>query len=357
MRIGIVGGGHTGTVYAAYLAHRGHEVTVFTRSPKRWNEVISLEDRVEGANYSAQLTRITADEQEFAAEVDAIFVTLPVYALRRFAQAFAPYASKRHTLYLSPGNCAREYEVKPLRDKDVTILGLQRVVFISRAIEYGKSAVLSGTKPELVCGVLCGNAEKSADLEELFSIPVRATPAYLPISLGASNPILHSSRLRAMVGDSDPYRVFADNLAFYETWDDVSSQLFFAMDAERVEVARAFPEVGGNEINRLTDYYESENFTQLTQKISTIPAFIGIKSPMKTTAHGFQLDYASRYFTEDIAFGLAHIAQLGKIVNIPTPAISEMLAWGYTLMPKDSPKLDLAECGFTTKESILNFYR
>ncbi|MDY5273769.1 MAG: NAD/NADP octopine/nopaline dehydrogenase family protein [Arcanobacterium sp.] len=355
-RIGIVGGGHTGTVYAAYLAHRGHSVVLYTHRPEQWSSTLTLEDKVAGERYEAELKEVTSNPAVLAAETDMIFVTLPVYALGEFSHTISRHISPKHTFYLSPGNSAREYEVKPLVERGAAVVGLERVVFISRAICYGHAAVLSGTKPELVCGVLGGGSEALESLEQLFNIPVRAAQSYFPISLGASNPILHSSRLRALVGSGSPDREFKCNPMFYETWDTVSSQYFFEMDEERIRVARAYPELGGENVVRLTDYYESSTPDALTKKISGIPAFAGISSPMRRSAGGFRMDYGSRYFTEDIAFGLAQISQLGAYAQIPTPHIDAMLSWAFSLMDPSTKRLQLRHKGIDSYAAVVSYY-
>ena len=44
MRITVIGGGNIGTLMAAEMAHKGHEVTMYTSKPAKWNKEISVLD-------------------------------------------------------------------------------------------------------------------------------------------------------------------------------------------------------------------------------------------------------------------------------------------------------------------------
>ena len=66
----------------------------------------------------------------------------------------------------------------------------------------------------------------------------------------------------------------------------------------------------------------------LTRKISSIPAFQAITSPMVETEGGWKADFGSRYFTEDFPFGLRWIKELAEENDVPTPIIDEVYNWG-----------------------------
>lgn len=355
MRIGIVGGGHTGAVYAGYLARHGHETALYTRQAARWKPRVHMQDLVSSQEYTANLALVTSDPAAVVDFSDVLIVTLPVYAVQDFFMRAQRALTERHTIVLSPGNGAREFAVNPVLAQRATVIGLQRVVFISRSYGFGRRAVLSGTKKELVAGVLGRENAASELLESLFGIPTRITPTYLPISLGASNPILHSSRLRELAADN-PSQLYPTNPVFYEGWGDDASEYFFKMNSELVQVADAYAAIGGSLVTSLTDYYESTTQNELTKKIRSITAFKGITSPMIADKTGYRLDFSSRYFREDIAFGLAQIAQLGHIAGVTTPHIDSMLSWAYGLMESSAKRLNIGDMGLTSVDKVIAYY-
>ncbi len=356
MRIGIVGGGHTGIVYAGYLAHTNNEVSVFTSKPNQWSKTISIKDKPENSSYTANLHWIGNDYKEFAKQADLILMTIPAYALAMFAKNIAPYIGDKHTFILSPGTSGREYLCNDLLQHGAKVAGLQRVIFISRIITPGKSGELLGTKPEIVGASVGNDFAWEKTIETLFNIPVNKLPTYLPISLLSSNPILHSSRLKTMIENNDA-KSFAENPLFYKAWDNTASELFINMDKELIKICQAYSNLLNTNDYSLAQYYDSTTPSELTAKISSISAFQNIKSPMLQSENKFYPDYSSRYFTEDILFGLRQIYELGLLAGLNSPNIANTISWAENRVSPKTQKLELAKLGFHTFSDIEKFYR
>lgn len=97
------------------------------------------------------------------------------------------------------------------------------------------------------------------------------------------------------------------------------------MDAEFFQL---LDKLGVHSLPTLLDYYESTDATSLTKKISSIPAFQTITSPMKQVDGGWMADFESRYFTEDFPFGLRWIMELSNGFHLFVPNIEQVLRWG-----------------------------
>lgn len=76
------------------------------------------------------------------------------------------------------------------------------------------------------------------------------------------------------------------------------------------------------------EYYESHDAESLCDKIRSIDAFKGIKSPMIETTNGWIPDTHSRYFTEDFGYGLKYIFQLSRHNHLTTSNINMVYEWG-----------------------------
>ena len=105
------------------------------------------------------------------------------------------------------------------------------------------------------------------------------------------------------------------------------------MDNEFQQLLDVLPVTKGS-IPTILDYYESTDAVSLANKLQSIQAFKGIKSPMKKVDGGYIPDFGSRYFTEDFPYGLQIVQQQSRQHDISTPTIDEILHWGMNQIKK-----------------------
>lgn len=208
--------------------------------------------------------------------------------------------------------------------------GFQRVPFIARTEEYGHKAHLLGFKSSL--NVVIENyadVEKlRSTLEHLFDTPVKLLDSFYEVSLSNSNPLLHTSRLYAMWKDWHEGIYYPKQSFFYEDWTIEAAQLYIDMDNEFQALLRKLG-LKESAIPPVLEYYESHDAESLCDKIRSIDAFKGIKSPMIETTNGWIPDTHSRYFTEDFGYGLKFIYNLTIHFNIKLPHIEKVYDWGH----------------------------
>ena len=86
-------------------------------------------------------------------------------------------------------------------------------------------------------------------------------------------------------------------------------------------------------IPSVLQYYESHDAESLTKKISSIPAFQGIASPMKADEYGkYVPDFSSRYFTEDFPYGMRFIVEVAEKNQTEVPMIQHVYNWGMKMI-------------------------
>ena len=86
-------------------------------------------------------------------------------------------------------------------------------------------------------------------------------------------------------------------------------------------------------IPSVLQYYESHDAESLTKKISSIPAFRGIASPMKADKFGkYVPDFTSRYFTEDFPYGMRFIVEVAEKNQVEVPIIQHVYKWGMKMI-------------------------
>lgn len=329
MKTAIIGGGNIGTLMAAEIAYKGHQVTMCTSCPEIWEKKIEVYDPSDRFLFSAELENVTADVKSALQGAEMVWITVPAQLFAEMAREIIPCVEKGQYIGVIPGSGGAEFVFGDVVKKGGILLGLQRVHCIARLKEKGKSVYMLGRKKELKLAAVPEN--ESAGLaklaERLFDIPCTPLPNYMSVTLTPSNPILHTARLYTMFKDYREGMSYPRNFLFYEEWDDASSEMLIACDRELQKLCEVMPmDLSG--VESLCDYYESRTVTAMTQKIKGIPAFKGLLSPMKQQADGSWVpDFENRYFAADFPCGLKIIKDLAAAYHVDTPNIDKVWDW------------------------------
>ena len=331
--ITICGGGSLGHVIAGWLAARNHAiVNILTNHPERWQHEIEI-DTTENELLKAKLHIISNKPEDVIPMADVVLLCLPGFLIRSELEKLKHHLSPNTfvgSVFSSTGFFFEAHEV--LSDTQ-PLWGFQRVPFISRVNEYGKSAHLLGFKQSHnVALEHVAKSDKAAFvqmLSEWFERPIHMLNNYYEASLTNSNPLLHTSRLYTMFGGENEGRTYSRMILFYEEWTEEAADLYIKMDKEFFQLLNVLP-VAENYLPTALDYYESSDAQSLAAKLSSIQGFKGITSPMKQTENGWKPDFASRYFTEDFPYGLKYIWKLAHENGINCPYIDKVYEWGMS---------------------------
>ena len=333
MNITIIGGGNIGTLMAGEFAAKGHAVTVCASDPERWDDRLQVFDSAENLCYEGALAGVTDNLAEAVAGADMIWVTYPTFKLEELAERLLPLLAPEQWLGVVPGNIA-EFVFGAHVHAGGTLFGLQRVHSVARLKERGKSVYMLGRRMSglhVAALPTAKTAEVAQTMRDLFDLPVAELPNYLVETLTPSNPILHTTRIRTMFRNWTPGITYDHNILFYEEWDLASSNLLLACDDELQTVCRALERELGLDlagVRSLRDHSESPDAAAMTAKISSIPGFKGLTSPMKESADGgWEPDFNSRYFKADFAYGLKAIRDIAKLAGVEVPNMDEVYGW------------------------------
>lgn len=332
MRICICGGGHLGHVCAGVLAsHKDVNLNILSRNPFSWSKIIKVTDQFTH-EYIAHVDVITNDPGKAICKADIILLCLPGYAIEATLKNIKPYLQKNQIVGSIVSSTGFFFMAHDILGPEASLFGFQRVPFIARVKEYGKSANLLGYKEEVKIATenIADKEEFRALIERLFMTPTVLLNNFYEASLTNSNPILHTGRLYSMWRDWDG-KPYDKNIYFYKEWTDKASEIIIAMDNEFLALLDKLP-VEKSSIPSLLEYYESSDASSLTKKIKSIPAFQSILSPMKQVEGGWVPDFSSRYFTEDFPYGLKYLRELALKTGMPIPNISEVYSWGINCM-------------------------
>jgi len=330
MNIAICGGGNLGHVCIGVLgADSRNKVSLLTSRPTQWGQKITVSD-VDGKTYEGCVSKCSDQASQIVNDADLVLLCLPGYAIHEVLRNIAPFLPKKCIVGAVVSSTGFFFEAFKILPPDQPLFGFQRVPFISRTTQYGHSAELKGYKPLLRIAVEQADNREAIrqTVEHLFATPTELLSSYYEVSLSNSNPLLHTSRLYTMWKDWQPGITYERNPYFYAEWTEQAASLYIDMDVEFQKLLRTIGLKDGS-IPSVLDYYDSTDAKSLTQKISTIPAFQGILSPMTQNANGrFLPDFHSRYFTEDFPYGMRFIVETAEKYHQPTPLIREVYSWG-----------------------------
>lgn len=357
MKITIVGGGNIGTQFAVHCAEKGHDVIVYTSEPGIFSKHLEIVDDCGRITHEGDIIYATNKPEHAFCNVDLVIVTLPPMLMEPIAELIFDYAEDQTIIGVVPGNGGSECAFKKCIEKGVVFFGIERVPAIARLIRKGQTVKSTGYRDELhVSALPIVNASKCAEMiSRLFDIPSKVIPNFLNLTMTPSNPILHTARLKTLFGDWHDGITYDQVPLFYEDWDDESSYLLLACDQEVQNICKAFPEFDLSYVKSLRDHYNCQTPQELTKKISSIPAFKGIKTPTIESDNRLIPDLHSRYFTADFSYGLTIIKQVAGFAEVETPVINGILEW-YEAISVEKKRFCFTDYGINTRCDFVRYY-
>lgn len=330
MNITICGGGNLGHVCTGYFgSNNENKVSLLTTRPERWGDHVEAIDP-EGKIFRGKIARVSSSAAEVIPDADLVLACLPGFAIHDVLQSIAPYLKRDAWVGSVVSSTGFFFEAMKLLPKEQVLFGFQRVPFISRIIDYGHRAELKGYKESL--GVAVEHTSRKEEvrqtIERLFGTPTTLLDSYYAVSLSNSNPLLHTSRLYDLWKEWHPGMFYDRQPLFYSDWTVEASELLIKMDEEFMSLLDVIGLKKGA-IMPILDYYESADAESLTRKIRSIPAFMGILSPMVAQQEGkYAPDFSSRYFTEDFPYGMRFIVETAEKYEMRLPTIQHVYGWG-----------------------------
>ena len=374
MNVCVIGGGNIGTALSAELSYLNPDMSVrlLTSKPNLFNREIEVFDEERDESFFGRLDIISDDPKLTVSNADLILVTTPSFLIDRVFNDIKTYVKKEAFLGVVPGSGGSEFYWKKYFNNECILFGFERVPYITRLYEYGKSVHMRSRKSHITIASLPIN--RSEVICEMLSqiCHVRCINAanYLTISLTPSNPVLHTSRIYDLFKGATSQSHFKNRIEFYSDWTDHASKIMLEIDAELQNLCKALYPMDMRGVTSLKKHYESETASELTQKIRSIPSFKGIYAPLiQTDSNDYMIDVDARFFIEDFPFGLCIIRGFCEIFDVRSPVIDKVLMWfqkfmgveyiingnfiGRDIINTAAPQ----NFGIETKEDVLEFYR
>ncbi|NLL56401.1 MAG: NAD(P)-binding domain-containing protein [Clostridiales bacterium] len=373
MKICVIGGGNLGTLISAELSlSKKHEISLLATKAHLFSNEIIIDDWNDNTNKTAYVNHITADKQTALKDAELILITVPANVLPKLADQIYPFVQENAIIGMIPGSGGTEFILSKFKEKKCVIFGMQRVHSVVRIKEYGKVVMNKSRKQSIDIAVLPKEkTKKTATLiSELFNMPCNTLPNYLNITFTPSNQILHTTRIYNLFYDYFEGKTYPRQSYFYKEWNDKSSKMLIACDEESLNICKELHEFDLSKVKSLLEHYEVTNAKEMTQKLSSIPSFKSITTPMIKVSDGEYIpDKNNRYFTNDFQYGLCIVKGFAKILKVNTPNIDKVLKWyekfanveyfiGDEFIGKDLKNTGIPQnYGINTRKDIIEFYQ
>lgn len=315
MRIAILGSGNGGQAMAGHFTLLGHEVRLYNRSLTRLGDVarhriIRLTEAVQG---EAQVAVVTDSLPVALAEADLVMVTTTADAHRELAHRMAPYLRPGQQVVLNPGRTLGALEfshaLRKAGSHGVIVAEAQSLIYACRAEAPGQVRVI-GVKDRVMLA-----AHPAADTDAVLETVNKVHPCFikaphvLATSLENIGAIFHPPVILFNAAAIERGSLFY----FYQDMTPAVADFILALDAERLAIGKAF----GLELLSVSDWvsyaYDGIRGGSLMEKMRNNPAYDRIQAP--TTLR-------SRLLLEDVPTGIIPMADLGRLVGVPTPLLS-----------------------------------
>lgn len=336
MNVLIAGGGNIGMCLAGEISRvKGYDVTLAASSPQQFENRIIVVDEERGISFRSGMIKVTDDMCEAVRDADIILCTYPAHLRRKWILQIQDITKSTAYIGFFPGYGGAEMYCEKLLERGNTIFALQKVPYVARTKERGKTAGLLSRKEKLsVAAIPRENTERAAGiLEDMLLIQCECLKNYLAAALTPGNPLLHTSGSFVYLNHYSPGQVFPGQIYYYRNWTDECSGMLLRLSYEMTEICRNLP-VDLSEVRSIREYYEAEDPAALTRKFHSIPSFDPLLLPMAECGDGFVPDFSSRFYVEDIPFGICILRALGMLADVKTPAIDEILQWYYRMTGK-----------------------
>jgi len=339
LKIAVLGGGN-GAFITADLSLNGFDVNLC--------EVPQMEDSIQLAKEKggielevrgnpgltagfAGLNLITTNFKTALSDRDIVFVIVPAFAQRIFAELSANALSPDQIVVLEPGNFGGSLEfAETLKKKGIkelpVLVELECMIYSGFKSDSG-SVWVSGFKKGLKAAAYPGiyTDRVIAKLTEIYPGLDRADNI-LETGLSNINTVVHAPILALNAGWVEHTK---GKFLFY--WDAVTpavGRVVEAVEEERMSLGRELGVHLTPSRETLLKWYghQGAQGQTLAEVLRTNPAYEWDDAP-PTLQH--------RFFLEDIPYGMIPMETLGEIISVRTPIISSIINLGLKLTGKD----------------------
>lgn len=356
-RITICGMGNLGHVLAGRLPSvPGVEVDVLVSTPERAASLTAAMDdsggvlaRSDRGDMRGRPRSITANAAAIVPGSDLVLFCVPTHAQPALLERVVPHLSPGAFLGAIPAVGGFQWLAEDAlrrHGKDALAFGVLAIPWMCKTAKAGQEVRILGWKQSNgIATTDPGRAREVADLmASLTRTPVVDLGSFLQITLNPGNQILHPGIMYSMFRDwhGEPLP-WAESPLFYESLSPEGADILEAMSDEIQALKHAVERAAGVSLDMVLPLSMSllagygdliRDRSSLRSLISTNPAYAGLRTPMIEVPGGRAPDLQSRFFHEDIPFGVVVLRSLAEMAGVATPTLDTILRWAQALMGK-----------------------
>jgi len=323
--VAVLGAGHGGCAAAADLGRRGYSVRLHARSAQR---LAPLRERggIEARGVQQGLVPVGLITNDLAAAVrgaDLVMLVVPSIAHAPYACALTQLVEDGQPIFLNPGHTGgglhflhalrrAGYRGQVMSGETVTL------TYITRMEGPATVNIYSYTTQLRFAALPGRHADQMfALIKPLYPNIVQAT-SVLETGLANINAVFHPPGMIMNAGWIERRR--GDFLFYREGITEAVGRVIAAVDAERLAVAQAL----GVPATPFIDMFHQAGLTTAAAHASrNIARACQDSEPNRTIKAPPSLDH--RYIHEDVGYGLAPMAELGRLAGVATPTIDALI--------------------------------
>lgn len=327
-KITIVSVGNGSITAVCDMIKRGFEVTLYDIPEKshKFESIMKnkgLQFTYDGKTEFIPFENCTSDPEKAVENSDVIMFITPGLLVERYAERLAPYIEEGQLIFFNTAasmssirfmNKAKELGI----NKNYFFAEANSLTYATRWNMCDASVNLTlKVKQTLVAALPKGRTIEACDIISQMYDGIIPVEDIWRITLENANPEVHPGTCLLNTGQIEKNPNFS---LYRDGYSEHSANLLKVVAKERRAIAKVF----GYEMediieSRINRGYFSEDRKEIHKMFNESPVFSKINGP-----HSVR----SRYFIEDIKDGLVLWSDLGKLTNVPTPAIDAVITIG-----------------------------
>jgi opine dehydrogenase len=326
MKIAIAGAGGIAYASAAWLAHAGHEVALWSPGGSGADALRSAPLEADGVLRASVQVGVAGDAPALVRDAAAVLIAVPVNGHKTVMDRLLPHLRAGQTVIVSSmASLSALYLFERAVDAglDITVASMGTTVLTARRTGPAQVRIMTRRSELGVSALPADRADAALHLcRELFGDVFTPDANCLASALTNINPVAHG-----------PLALFnwtrierAENWPQYHYMTPHVAQAILRLDAERLALARAF----GLQVRTIEQHF-AKSFGTTTATLEDIAAELHAKRGGPPGP----VDTGTRFLAEDIPFGLAFNQVLGAVAGVAMPATDAIVNAAGLILGRD----------------------
>jgi hypothetical protein len=299
-----------------------------------------------------RLRTVSADPAAVIPDADIVMIVVPAFVHNMVLRRIKPYINDATIIGCLPTRGGFEFEAAQLVPRYGNarrrIFGLQTLPWSTRVVTPGTVVNIGAAKAEVVLAASPSSDRNylAARLSRILGTRVIPSKGFLNLTLGNPGQLIHPGLMYGHFNSwrGETYREAEIPMLYAEATDEMG-EVVQALSDDAIAVARSIEEGSGKALElqevapvlewlRCTYAHVTDDLTSVATCFRTGP-IRSRKAPMVEISPGeYVPNFAYRYLTEDVPYGLVVTRALAQIVDVATPAIDDVIGWAQSAMQK-----------------------